>query len=73
MAVKVLKDGTVELRTTIRLVPGRDDELISYFVPFEPLNVAGTIREAMRSGIVKFHRAKVSEENEINLDIGLEL
>jgi hypothetical protein len=73
MAVEVLDGGVVEIRTTVRLVPGRDDDLIQIFVPVEPLNVAGTIRETMRGGVVKFERANTDEEEEVSLDIGIEI
>jgi len=73
MAVKVKDDGSVVIRTAISLKPGRDDELISLFHPVEPLNVAGTIREAMRGGVVKFEKAEPQEAESINLDIGLEI
>ena len=73
MSIKRRENGTVVIRTAISLKPGRDDDLINLFLPEEPLNVAGTIREAMRGGVVKFHKADRKEEEKINLDIGLEL
>lgn len=73
MAVEVFEDGTVEIRTTIRLRKGRDSEIIPYFVP-EPLNVAGTMRELMRNGTRDdFIKADQEEEKKINLDIGIEV
>lgn len=72
MSVKIKEDGRVIIRTTITLRPGRDDKLIAHFNP-QPLNVAGTIREAMRSGIVIFEKADKKEEEKINLDIGIEI
>jgi hypothetical protein len=64
-------DGTLVVGVRITLKPGRDDELIALVLDARKL--APTIREAMRSGVVKGSYIQL----ELNLDdlagVGIEL
>jgi hypothetical protein len=73
VAVSIVRkpDGTLVVGVRITLKPGRDDELIALVLDARKL--APTIREAMRSGVVKGSYIQL----ELNLDdlagVGIEL
>jgi len=64
-------NGSIVVSTRITLKPGRDDDIIQLLMSAD--NLAATIRESMRSGIIKFDIAEAAEEESVNLDIGIEI
>ena len=71
MAITRKDDGTVILRTAITLKPGRDDNLIDLVLTAD--NLAASIREAMRNGVVAETEFIPDDDQDFDFDFGREL
>ncbi len=66
-------DGSIVIRTSITLKPGRDDTLID-LINTTDQSLAATVREAMRNGVVEAPEFVVDDDDDFDfIGIGVEL
>lgn len=71
MPIVCKPDGTLVVRMSVTLKPGRDDALIDLVMGAD--NLAATVREAMRNGVVQMFEVDPEDDQNFDFDLGIEL